>query len=266
MTDNPFDRLARFYDWDHADLLDDLPFYRGLAERLGGPILEAACGSGRLLIPLAQAGHEVVGLDSSAAMLALARDRLGAQPGLSDRVELVEGDLRLARLGRRFGLIILALDAFGLLVERTAQLEALETLRQHLRVRGLLAIDVANGNLRGAEGTEETVIQRHGPFGPTGASLTRWVVRRTDHGTQVDRLLQLYDETGPDGVVRRTAVELQQRYFTRFELELLLERAGYVVEAVFGDYDLTPFGPASPRLLVIAHAVSGKPAGRRRVL
>ena len=252
MSPNAFDRLARYYDWEHAGFLEDLPLYLGLAERVGGPILEAACGTGRLLLPLARAGYDVVGLDSSPAMLGLAEAALAREPRLGRRVRLVPGDMRTARLGEQFGLVIVALDSFGLLLERAEQLRGLASLRRHVAHQGLLVVDVANGNLRGGEAAEETVLHRAGRL-PEGSQLLKWVVRRTDHALQLDRLLHLYDESAVDGPVRRTAVELELRYFTRFELELLLERAGFLVEAVFGDYELGPFGPGSQRLIAVAH-------------
>jgi SAM-dependent methyltransferase len=252
LTSNPFDRLARFYDWEHAELLDDLPLYLGLASRVGGPILDAACGSGRLTLPLARAGYEVVGLDSSAAMLALAQAALGGDGELAARVRLVEAELQAAELGRRFGLVLVGLDSFGLLTEQEEQLRVLERLGRHLKRKGLLVLDLSNGNLRGGEPAEETTMHRAGRL-EDGRQIVKWVARRTDHGRQLDQLIHLYDETGLDGVVRRTVVELELRYFARFELELLLERAGFVVEAVFGDYDLSPFGSASERLIVVAH-------------
>jgi SAM-dependent methyltransferase len=257
---NPFDRLARFYDWEHAGFLEDLPFYQGLAERVGGPILEAACGSGRLLVPLARAGYEVVGVDSSPAMLKLAAQRLASEPKLAKRVRLLEEDLRSLRLQRTFGLAFIALDSFGLFIEREDQLRVLAVLREHLHSNALLAIDVANGNLRGGEAAEETVLHT-ADLDPAGdRALVKWVVRRTDHAEQLDRLLYLYDESGPDGAVHRSATELELRYFTCFELELLLERAGFFVEAVFGDYDLTPYGPDSQRLIAVAHVKTEKSA------
>ena len=96
------------------------------------------------------------------------------------------------------------------------------------------------------------------PCGPeidpaSGRTLVKWVVRRTNHAQQLDRLLYLYDASDPDGAVQRSATELELRYFTCFELELLLERAGFFVEALFGDYDLTPYGAESQRLIAVAH-------------
>ena len=253
MSETPFDRLARFYDWEHAGYLDDLPLYRGLAERVGGPILEAACGSGRLLLPLARSGYEVVGLDTSPPMLRLAEAALAREPALADRVHLVEGDLRTTRLGRQFGLAIVALDSFGLLVEQHDQLRALASLRRHIHDDGLLVLDLANGNLRGGETSEETVLHRYGTLPDAGPSVVKWSLRRTDHSLQLDHFVLIYDETGAHGVVRRTLVELDLRYFTRFELELLLDRAGFFLEALFGDYDLNPFAATSPRLIAVAH-------------
>lgn len=66
-----WDRFARLYDDDYGDFTADLDLYLPFAQRSGGPILEAMCGTGRVLVPLAQAGHTVVGLDISAAMSTL---------------------------------------------------------------------------------------------------------------------------------------------------------------------------------------------------
>jgi SAM-dependent methyltransferase len=228
--------------------------YLGFAKRLGGPILEAACGSGRLLLPLARAGYEVVGLDSSDAMLVLARAKLTLEPEVANRVQLVCGDMRTAKLGQRFNLAIVALDSFGLMTTQRDQLRALVTLRRHLSPKGALVLDLANGNLRGGEPEEETRLHQSRRDAERGVEIVEWVFRRADHARQVDRLLHLYDETVADGTVRRTSVELELRYFTRFELELLLERSGYVLEALFGDYDLAPYGPHSERLIALAHA------------
>jgi hypothetical protein len=79
------------------------------------------------------------------------------------------------------------------------------------------------------------------------------VLRRTDHAAQLDHLTYLYDETDRDGLVRRTSVDLSLRYFGRFELELLLDRASLELEALFGDYDLTPYRADSQRLIALAH-------------
>jgi len=249
---NPFDGFARLYDWEHDPYSEDIEVLLGLARRFGGPVLELACGTGRLLAPLAEAGFQVTGVDSSPAMLERARgrlDRLGLQAALvQQRVETLH-------LEERFRTIIFGLDSFGLLLRRADQLKALRAARAHASHDGRFVVDVSNGNLRGAaEPVEELLHDLTAPDPATGRPITKFALRRPRPAEQLDDLLLFYDEQDERGYLRRTNVELRLRWFTRYELELLLETAGWRVEEVYGDYELEPFGPSSPRLLVIAAA------------
>ena len=87
-----YDSIAPFYDIEHADFAEDLDMYRNFAELCGGKILELACGSGRLLLPLAREGYTLTGVDTSGRMLDIARTTL-AQEGLAGRCQLVEQDM-----------------------------------------------------------------------------------------------------------------------------------------------------------------------------
>src|SRR5207237_5532886 len=84
---NDYDRIAPFYDIEHAQFDADLDMYRNFAQLWSGPLLELACGSGRLLLPLARDGYELTGVDSSATMLKLAQEAL-EQVGLTERCRL----------------------------------------------------------------------------------------------------------------------------------------------------------------------------------
>jgi SAM-dependent methyltransferase len=220
------------------------------ARRFGGPVLELACGSGRLLAPLAQAGFAVTGVDSSTAMLERARQRLNTQ-GLQAR--LVEQPLESLALDGAFRTIVLALDSFGLLTKREDQLHALQAAKQHATHDARLILDLANGNLRGSgEASEELVHDLTMPDPQTGRPITKFVLRRAKPAEQLDELMFFYDEQDERGYLRRSMVELKLRWFTRFELELLLESAGWHVDELYGNYELAPFGPDSDRLLVVA--------------
>ena len=252
MTDsNPFDTLAPYYDWEHAGFEDDVAMYVGFAKRTGGPVLELACGTGRLLLPLLREGVRVVGVDSSEPMLEVARRAL-ARAGLAHRAELHRADMRELALDERFRLGFVALDSFGLLRRRSDQLAALARVRDHLVSGGLLVLDVANGNLRGGEARDELLLQHVGVDPASGRPLSKWTARSTDLAGQVDYFTYLYDEVRQDGTVVRRTAELQLRYFGRFELELLLERADFAVEALYGSYDLAPFTSESERLIAVA--------------
>src|SRR5215212_11475687 len=116
--------LARLYDAFPFDA--DLPLYLELAAAEGGRVLEVACGSGRVLVPLARAGHHVVGLDASPHMLARAREKLTAAGlGESGRVRLVQGDMRTFALGEVFDLAVIAVKSFAYLLTRADQQRAL---------------------------------------------------------------------------------------------------------------------------------------------
>jgi SAM-dependent methyltransferase len=248
---NPFDRFARLYDWEHDQYRADVDVHVGFARRFGGPVLELACGTGRLLEPLARAGFAVTGVDSSPAMLERARNRLANVPGIPPK--LVEQRLEDLDLGSQFRTIIVGLDSFGLLLSRADQLRALKAARAHATHDGRLILDVANGNLRGAvEPPEELVHDLTLPDPDSGLPITKFVLRRARPADQLDELMFFYDEQDERGYLRRSMVELRLRWFTRFELELLLQSAGWQVDELYGNYDLEPYGPTSDRLIVVA--------------
>lgn len=249
-TSNPFDSFPRLYDWEHDRYLLDIDVHLGLARRFGGPVLELATGTGRLLAPLAQAGFAATGVDSSGPMLERARERLER---LNLNAELVQQSLEDVSIGQQFRTIILGLDSFGLLIGRERQIAALRAARAHATHDGRLVLDVANGNLRGAsEPPEELLHDLTLPDPETGRPITKFILRRPVPAEQLDELIFFYDEQDERGYLRRTSVELRLRWFTRFELELLLQQAGWEIDELYGDYDLNPYGDSSERILAVA--------------
>jgi SAM-dependent methyltransferase len=250
VTSNPFDSFVRLYDWEHDPYVADVEVVVALARRFGGPLLELACGSGRLLAPLAAAGLQVTGVDSSARMLGRAHERLAA---LGLDVELHCQAMQNLDLPGPFRTIVIGLDSFGLLVDRKDQLATLRTARKVVAHDGRLVLDLSNGNLRGGnESAEELLHDITAPAPDTGRPITKFVLRQPDAAEQLDHLLFFYDEQDERGFLKRTSVELRLRWFTRNELELLLESAGWAVDELYGNYELEPFGPGSERLLVVA--------------
>jgi SAM-dependent methyltransferase len=120
-------------------------FYRDLAERTGGPILELACGTGRLTIPLALDGHEVVAVDASSAMLRAARAKAKAE---KVDITFVNGDMRALDLGQRFPLVIVSCNSLAHLTTTEELKSCLRSIREHLAPGGLLAFDIVNPDVR----------------------------------------------------------------------------------------------------------------------
>ena len=247
-----FDRFARFYDWDTETETDDLDFYRNLAARTGGPVLEVGCGTGRVLLPLARGGTRLTGVDVSAAMLGRARAKLAAG-GLAERVKLVEADARTMVLEERYRLAYVALNTFMHFTTAEAQTATLRRIHTHLVSGGLLVLDLFNPHpdlLDDADGRLVHDFTRPGPA--DGALSTRFHSQRVDPARQILEITFFYDEQAADGVVRRTTAPFELYYFTRREVELLLEACGFVVENVYGNYELEEYWAGSAKLIVVA--------------
>jgi SAM-dependent methyltransferase len=140
-----YDILAGHYDAAYANkqFLADIPFYVDLAKRAGGPVLEIACGTGRVLLPIARAGIAIDGVDNSAAMLGVLKASLEREPrDVRDRVTVHEGDMRRFRLGKKYPLAIIPFRPMQHMFTVKDQVDALTTAAAHLQDGGKLAFDV----------------------------------------------------------------------------------------------------------------------------
>jgi SAM-dependent methyltransferase len=247
-----FDLYARFYDLDLGGFDADLLMVQQFSARCGSPVLELACGTGRVLLPLARQGYQVSGVDISPAMLEVARHKVAAE-GLADRVTLVEGDMRDFALDGRFNLAFVAVNSFMHLLTTDDQLAALACIRRHLNPGGLLLVDLFNpdlGSLLDAQG--QVLMDKTMTDPETGHRLVRFHTRTVDLGQQTQHVTYIVDEMDDDGQVRRTLFPFSMRYLFRYELELLLRHAGFTVEAVYGSYDLDGFSGDSDRMIAVA--------------
>ena len=249
-----FDAFAEYYDADFGTIADDLRFYRELARRAGGRVLEVMCGSGRLLLPLAQAGLRLAGVDISGAMLALARERLQAA-GILERVELLESDVRSHVPQGPFGLAIVAVNSFMHLATAADQLVALEHIHAALAPGGLLAIDLFNPDLRMLSEQNGALVLDKTFTLADGALVQKFVAQHTNVAEQTSYVTFIYDEIDPSGRIRRSALPFTMRWLYRYELEHLLARAGFALEAVYGSYELDQYETASELMLAVARKV-----------
>jgi SAM-dependent methyltransferase len=243
--------LARLYDI--FPFADDLPLYLKLAQRQGPHVLEIACGSGRVLLPLVRAGFDVFGIDASPHMLALTREKLDAE-GLD--AELLQTDMRGFRLQRTdFDLAVVAVKSFCYLTEVEDQLRCLEAIHAHLRPGGVLAMDLMNPRLdwiSAQKGSLHDDLLQHVP--ERGITLSRVEsVVSTDLARQVRVIRSIYETVDDFGrVIDKRFVEWPYRWVHRFEAEHLLVRAGFKIEGVYGGYAWQPFESGSPAMIFVA--------------
>ena len=245
--------LARLYD--AFPFAADLPFYLDLAAAQGGRVLEIACGSGRVLLPLVRAGHAVTGLDASPHMLALTREKLtAAGPAVAARAQLVQGDMRAFALDGQFDLALVAVKSFAYLASRAEQLQTLTAIARHLRPGGALALDLLNPDpawlLEPPGSLRQDLVHDVAEQGVTVAR-TEAVVS-VDLAAQVRVIRSAYEIVAADGAVTKRFVEWPYRWLYRFEAEHLLERAGFEIEALYGGYQREPFTSASRVMLFVA--------------
>ncbi|HEY9384705.1 MAG TPA: class I SAM-dependent methyltransferase [Gemmatimonadales bacterium] len=255
MTSDEYALIAGLYD--HVIPYRERPdvdFYVAAAREAGGPVLELGCGTGRILIPTARAGLEIVGVDLSPRMLAVCRERLRNEAEeVQARVELVHADMRRFELGRRFGLATLPFRPFQHLLTVEDQLACLAQIHRHLADAGVLILDLFNPSLDflanraiGAELGEEP------PFSmPDGRRIVRrHKVVAQDRFEQINDVEISYDVSYPEGREERVVHAFRMRYLFRFEAEHLLARSGFLVEQLYADYDKSPYGSTYPGDLI----------------
>lgn len=251
LLDN-YDPFARFYDLFYGGMADDLPMYRDFALAANGPILELGCGTGRVLIPLAQEGHRLTGLDSSPAMLERARAKAQAA-GVAERVRLVQGDMCAFQLPDSFNLAIIPINTFMHCHSLERQLACLRCVRRHLAPGGQLVIDLFHPDLQTLLESDGRLLLRGEVVDPdSGHTLQHYATRRVELATQTQHTTFIIDEIDASGAVRRSLFPFRMRFVYRYEMELLLRLAGYSLEAVYGSYDLEPFDSDSEKMIFVA--------------
>lgn len=248
---DPYAPIAHYYALEQGEQNDDLPFFTALARQTGGPVLDLGCGDGRVTEALAALGLQVTALDSSPAMLALAQRRLGARVGSG--VAVRQGDLVQPRAGSGFALAICAAGTFAHLIDPAEQLRALRAIHRCLAPGGRLVLVLQNPyQLVVDPPAGELVVQWRGIDSETGSAVTKLVTNEADLAEQELYVSVAYDVIQRDGLVRRHASDFILRWSYRPELDLLLQRAGFTVEAWYGDYEGGGYLAESPLLIGVA--------------
>jgi len=244
--------FPQLYHAHHNRYLEDIPFWLELANQHGDPVLELGCGTGRVLLPLARAGHRVIGLDNNLSMLHFLRSHLEAT--LQPAPEVFVADRAAFRLAVRFPLIILTCNTFSTLPAEIRRV-TLQCVRLHLKPGGLFATSVPNPRLLldlPARSDAEVEDEFTNPLtgNPVQVS-SAW--RRTKTHFMVT---WYYDHLFPDGALQRLKAEVRHELASAQVYLDDICAASLDIEAVYGDFDHSAYAPQSPYLLIIARAKS----------
>ena len=252
---DPYATDAAFYDALHADFREDVGLWLSFAGRTDRPVLEVGCGTGRVSIELAKAGHTVTGIDISPAMLARARARAD-EAGLE--VEWIERSLLdVAFEDGRFGFVLVPQDVFLYCRDGEEQLAWLTAIAECLHFSGTLAIDLPGPALWLDPTTNGQPLLVFSGETDEEVAFDAWHVHEDDLALQERWLRITYETVDDGGLVRRHHSEHQLRYAYRFEIEYLLSMAELALVDVYGDYDLGPLTNDSERMVVIARRTEG---------
>jgi SAM-dependent methyltransferase len=255
--------LEEFSDPINYDMQDrsdtGVAFYRALAREAGGAVLELACGTGRVTIPIAQLGLPVTGLDIVPGMLAQARRKSVGLP-----VRWLEGDARAFDLGEHFRLIFLTGNAFQAFVANAEQAALLQRVRAHLGDHGLFAFETRNPLLpnttlpAGFFFTLETIAEEKDWPAFTSAHGHEVRVSTTQAYDPVAQVLHLtsYKRWYEEGQEHMQTTRIALRYTFPQELAALLHYSGFTLIRQYGDWDLEPLSATSPSIISVCRKLA----------
>lgn len=248
-NENAYDRWARYYDMGEGDRAPYLQFYRGLLSASTRSILEIGCGTGVIASALSDAlagmagptPARVCGVDSSAPMLEIARDR-------DPRVEWVEADMRDLRVSGRFDLVFCCFNTFQFMLSDDDLRLAFSEARGHTAGGGSFAFDLYQPNI------PYLMQQRTDTLARALSYQGRELEIREDSSYQPDaRILdlewRLVEPAQRDVILAQTHFRIRQ-YFPE-DIERLLHESGFNIEQRFGGLDRRPFNADSKKQVLV---------------
>jgi SAM-dependent methyltransferase len=236
------------YAAHHGLYKEDLPFWLDLAARQKGLVLELGCGTGRVLLPLAQAGYRVIGLDNDLDMLRYLRTHCPAD--LQPAPLCYMGDIAGFRLGIQCALILLPCNTWSTL-SSDQRAQALNCIRQHLLPGGLFAVSIpAPDLLLSLPARSDPQIEEHYPH-PEDGSMVQ-VSSGWRRGRRHFTVTWHYDRLMPNGEVRRLTARVRHDLASARQYQDELAAAGLAVQAVYGDFEHSPYSTASQELILVA--------------
>ena len=246
-----WDEYAPFYDWENARTLGrrDVPFWRNLAIHATGPVLELGCGTGRIALPLGRAGVSLVGIDRSEAMLARARARV-KRGRIAGRVQLVRGDIRHLPFRTRFAMVMAPYGMLQSLLREKDLAATLAAVHGVLAPGGRFGVELV-ADLPAWEEYRKRVSLKGWRQRPGGAHVTLVETVRQDRA----RKLTIFDQEFIErrGRQRRSRTfSLAFRTLTVPQMARRLEKAGFVIDALLGDYRGGPWDPRAEVWVILA--------------
>jgi 2-polyprenyl-3-methyl-5-hydroxy-6-metoxy-1,4-benzoquinol methylase len=234
------------FDLEDKGYYDDYPLTERWARLLGGPLLDLACGTGRMALRMAALGYQVTGVDVVPEMIERARQKAASQ---SASIDWVVADARSFHLQKQFSFIYMLEHPFQFLLTREDQEAMLAHVREHLRPEGCFLFDTRNPNpqnlqeVRHPEGKQLML--------PDGGQLVIAEERYYDAMTQLQHYTRHLTFLHADGQREEKTLRTALRYVYPQELEALLYYNGFQIRTLYGDWRQEPLTAASPEMICV---------------
>lgn len=219
-----------------GDDLDEIGFYVGMVQQIGGKCLDIGCGTGRVLIPIAHKGLDITGLDSSDFMVDACLKKIKEE---DLKVNITEGDMVNFDLGKKFNSLILPGGSFQLIDDRSKAESALSNFRNHLNEDGVLIIslfnpfyEISHENLDGVWRLEKDKI-----IDEKGTRALCHTCMELDRCEQIMEVTHRFEILNDNGIVEKSEIKNSViRWYGKYEIELLLQKAGFSDVKIYGDF------------------------------
>jgi ubiquinone/menaquinone biosynthesis C-methylase UbiE len=251
-----WDEYADFYDWENAQTFDrrDVRFWQDLSRRAGGRVLELGCGTGRVTLPVARTGASIVGVDRSAEMLSHAR-RKATRAKLDNNLSLLRADIRSLpfRRSARFDLVMAPYGILQSLVRESDLTATLASVVNVLGRHGVFGVDLVPDLPVWKEYRNQVRFRGARRGGTSRIALVESVRQDRERGLTI--FDQHYIERRGRARTSR-AFSLVFRTLSVPQMTRRLERAGFRITAVLGDYGGKPWDPRADVWLILAERSS----------
>lgn len=257
---NQYDTHSELYDHLYLGLPGEKEFYVSESLRYNPPVMEIGCGTGRITIPVAQAGVDIVGIDNSDGLLKEAENKIKSLKTIPGNIELINADMRTFSLDKKFNLIIIPYRAFLHMHSVEDQKKTLKNIYNHLAPNGTLImnmffprIDVMDSYMN-----QLGTVVKHVKTLEANNGNRKIVFDSREYSSYSQLIKQFFivEEINPEGVVvSKQYFPLTLRWVNRYEMEHLLVLSGFKIENLYGWFDKREFSDNSEEMIWVARKV-----------
>ncbi|MBA13211.1 MAG: hypothetical protein CL751_04575 [Chloroflexi bacterium] len=246
---NDYDTWAEIYDQIYSDLTVDVDFYKRLASLNKDKILEIGCGTGRITIPLAQAGSEIIGIDLSKNMISILRNKI-KEADLN--ISCYEMDMKYLSLNEKFGLIIIPFNGFQSMLDITEQYKTLTSIYKHMPSGGILALDMFNATTDMFDQDKQIWYQVKEIF-DSNSNKNMLINHSSKYNLNNQTICTtlMIEEIINNKITKTTYNDFILRFTNRYESEYLFRNVGFTIENLYGNFALDSFNETSEKMIWI---------------